>query len=61
MNAVCEVCAKETLYRVKASCGHLCYICKECLDDDPTVKRDECPECQEREDTVNVRGKFDDQ
>lgn len=61
MNPICEVCGKETRNRLKVSCGHLCLICEECIKDDPKIMRDECPVCQEREDTINVRGKFDDQ
>lgn len=60
-NPTCEACGKETRNRIRASCGHLCFVCPECIQDDPTVMRDECPHCQEREDVVNVRGKFDDQ
>ena len=58
---VCEACGKTTRNRIRASCGHLCYICIECVQDDPEMIRDECPTCQEHEDVVNVRGKFDDQ
>ncbi len=58
---LCEVCGQETRNRIGASCGHLCFVCVGCYIDDIAVLRDECPVCQEREDVVNVRGKFDDQ
>lgn len=58
---LCEACGKETRNRLKAACGHICFICFECTQDDPMMDRDECPVCQEREDVCNVRGKFDDQ
>ena len=60
-NPVCEACGEDTRNRIKASCGHLCFICVKCVQDDMMVIRDECPSCQERVDVVNVRGKFDDQ
>lgn len=60
MHPSCESCGSETNNRVKAACDHLCYICKECLEACPELSRDECPGCQEHEDTVNVRGRFDD-
>jgi len=61
MRSVCESCAVETLNKVKVACGHLCFICKDCLETCPDIERDECPSCQEREDIINVRGRFDDE
>jgi len=60
MSPVCESCGGETTNRIKVACDHLCYICSECIDTCPDIARDECPTCQEHEDEINVRGRFDD-
>lgn len=60
MRSVCESCGAPTVKRIKAACGHLCFICQECIDACPNIERDECPTCQEHEEVINVRGRFDD-
>jgi hypothetical protein len=60
MRSVCEACGSETTNRIRAACNHLCFICDECVENCPNITRDECPSCQEHEDIVVVRGKFDD-
>ena len=60
MRSVCESCGGETTNKIKASCNHLCLICKECVETSPNIERDECPTCQEREDVIFTRGRFDD-
>lgn len=60
MRPSCEACGSETLNRIRAACNHLCFICADCVENCPEISRDECPNCNEREDLINVRGKFDD-
>ena len=47
----CEICGEHTSEQVVAACGHLAYICEECL----TVcakqaDEDECARCQNKGD-----------